>query len=89
MLMERRSQVGIEGIENLTGNVEDDFDQSDVDSKTGDERETFLPVCEEWWKGPRVEADAGVCNHVCILKLNHEPPCQCNCGAVRPLEDND
>lgn len=88
--------MGIEGIEHLTGNTEDDFDQSDVDSSTGDERETFeaptalTVLCEEWWRNPRVTQQGEEIvdhDHVCGLKLNHEEPCTCSCGEVRPTED--
>lgn len=75
--------MGIEGIEHLTGN-DDDFDQSDVESKTGDERET---MCQEWWKASGEQPTDH--NHICKLVLNHGDPCECNCGAVRPLEDHD
>lgn len=49
-------------------------------------------VCEEWWTNPRREesgADIVDHNHVCALPLNHPRPCECSCGAVRPLEDHD
>lgn len=79
--------MGIKGIEHLKG--EDDFDQSDVESKTGDERET---TCQEWWKAPRKETSGEEIvdhNHICTLAIDHEPPCVCNCGESRPMEDHD
>lgn len=42
-------------------------------------------VCAELWVAPRFETGSMPINHVCKKDLNHDPPCECSCGAVREV----